>query len=113
MRPTPPRGAAIVVLGPSARALGRRVRDLLPEARLHGPRALPGDWDETYDRVVPHLAGLFVAGKPIVGICASGILVRALAPHLDDKRAEPPVVALAEDGSVPVPLVGGHHGANQ
>ena len=29
-----------------------------------------------------------------------------------DKRAEPPVVALAEDGSAAVPLLGGHHGAN-
>ncbi len=113
MTQTPPRGAAIVVLGPSASALGRRVCDLLPEARLHGPRALAGDWDETYDRVVPHLAELFAAGRSIVGICASGILIRALAPYLDDKHAEPPVVALAEDGSVAVPLLGGHHGANQ
>ena len=40
-------------------------------------------------------------------------LIRALAPLLDDKRAEPPVVALAEDGSVAVPLLGGHHGANR
>ncbi|HXP06474.1 MAG TPA: precorrin-3B C(17)-methyltransferase [Stellaceae bacterium] len=108
-----PNGAAVVVLGPSATVLGRRICDLLPEARLHGPRALAGDWDETYDGVVPHLADLFAAGRPIVGICASGILIRALAAHLDDKRAEPPVVALAEDGSVAVPLLGGHHGANQ
>src|SRR6185312_4925077 len=46
------------------------------------------------------------------GLCASGILIRALAPLLDDKRIEPAVVALAEDGSVAVPLVGGHRGAN-
>lgn len=104
--------AAVVVLGPSGAALGRRVRDLLPGATLHGPRAVAGEWDETYERMVPHLRGLFVAGRPIVGLCASGILVRALAPLLDDKRAEPPVVALAEDGSVAVPLLGGHHGAN-
>jgi cobalt-precorrin 5A hydrolase/precorrin-3B C17-methyltransferase len=108
-----PHGAAVVALGASAAALGRRVCDLLPGAQLHGPRAVAGDWDETYDRVVPHLADLFAAGRPIVGICASGILIRALAPHLDDKRAEPPVVALAEDGSVAVPLLGGHHGANR
>ncbi len=107
-----PDGAAIVVLGRRAAALGRRVRDLLPGARLHGPRTQPGEWDESYDRVVPMLRQLFVAGRPIVGLCASGILVRALAPLLDDKREEPPVVALAEDGSVAVPLLGGHHGAN-
>ena len=32
-------------------------------------------------------------GTPIVGICAAGILIRALAPLLADKRTEPPVVA--------------------
>src|SRR6202043_3169522 len=107
-----PVGAAIIVLGPSGAELGRTVRDLLPGARLYGPRGLAGDWDETYDRVVPQIAELFAAGLPIVGLCASGILIRAIGPLLDDKRAEPPVVALAEDGSVAVPLVGGHHGAN-
>ena len=107
-----PEGAAIVVLGPSGEPLGRRVRDLLPGARLHGPLAVPGEWDEAYDRVVPYLRDLFAAGRPIVGLCASGILIRALAPLVDDKRAEPPVVALAEDGSVAVPLLGGHRGAN-
>src|SRR5262249_24046790 len=65
-----------------------------------------------YDRAVPHLARLFAEGRPIVGVCAAGILIRAVAPLLDDKRAEPPVVALAEDGSVAVPLLGGHHGGN-
>ena len=53
------------------------------------------------------------AGRPIVALCAAGILIRALAPLLADKRAEPPVVAVAEDGSVAVPLLGGHHGANE
>jgi cobalt-precorrin 5A hydrolase/precorrin-3B C17-methyltransferase len=107
-----PAGAAIIVLGPSGAELGRRVRDLLPAARLYGPQGLAGDWGETYERVVPQIAELFAAARPIVGLCASGILIRAIGPLLDDKRAEPPVVALAEDGSVAVPLVGGHHGAN-
>jgi cobalt-precorrin 5A hydrolase/precorrin-3B C17-methyltransferase len=107
-----PQGVAVLVLGPSGAALGRKVRDLLPNARLHGLRRHPGDWDEIYDRLVPHIAALFAAGTPIVGLCASGILIRAVGPLLDDKRAEPPVVALAEDGSAAVPLLGGHHGAN-
>jgi cobalt-precorrin 5A hydrolase / precorrin-3B C17-methyltransferase len=107
-----PHDAAILVLGPSGAALARRMRDLLPGARLHGPRRHPGDWDESYDRLVPHIAALFAAGTPIIGLCASGILIRAIGPLLDDKHAEPPVVALAEDGSVAVPLLGGHHGAN-
>jgi cobalt-precorrin 5A hydrolase/precorrin-3B C17-methyltransferase len=107
-----PERAAIVVLGPSGAALGRRVRDSLPGASLCGPRTVPEDWDEPFDRAASHLAALFVAGRPIVGLCASGILVRILAPLIAAKGEEPPVVALAEDGSVAVPLLGGHRGAN-
>jgi cobalt-precorrin 5A hydrolase/precorrin-3B C17-methyltransferase len=116
MNSVPPTGAAVIALGPGGAALGRRVSAMLPGARLYGPRGKPGvaagDWDEAYDRVVPLLTDLFAAGRPIVGLCASGILIRALAPLIDDKLAEPPVVALAEDGSVAVPLLGGHRGAN-
>jgi len=59
-----------------------------------------------------HCRSLFSAGRPIVGVCAAGILVRILAPLLADKRAEPPVIAMSEDGRAVVPLLGGHHGAN-
>ena len=59
------------------------------------------------------LPRLFLDGTPIVGICAAGILIRILAPHLSDKTVEPPVLAVASDGKSVVPLLGGHHGANQ
>jgi cobalt-precorrin 5A hydrolase/precorrin-3B C17-methyltransferase len=39
-------------------------------------------------------------------------VIRLLAPHLGRTRREPPVIAVAEDGSAVVPLLGGHHGAN-
>ena len=58
------------------------------------------------------IRSLFTEGRPIVGICAAGILIRILAPLLADKRDEPPVVALSEDGASIVPLLGGHRGAN-
>ena len=59
------------------------------------------------------LPRLFRDGMPIVGICAAGILIRILAAHLDDKHEEPPVLAVSADGKSVVPLLGGHHGANQ
>ena len=108
-----PKDIAILVLGPAGAALGRRLQAALPGSRLHGPRARPGDWDESYDRASVHIAGLFAAGHPIVGLCAGGILIRSVAPLLAVKRDEPPVVAVAEDGSAAVPLLGGHHGANR
>jgi cobalt-precorrin 5A hydrolase/precorrin-3B C17-methyltransferase len=103
---------AIVVLGPSAAGLGRQLRAALPGAELHGPHARPEGWDVTYDRAAVHIAGLFAAGRPIVGVCAAGILIRSVAPLLAAKQREPPLVAVAEDGSAVVPLTGGHHGAN-
>jgi cobalt-precorrin 5A hydrolase/precorrin-3B C17-methyltransferase len=59
------------------------------------------------------LPKLFEARTPIVGVCASGILIRFLAGNLRDKQAEPPVLAVSQDGRSVVPLLGGHHGANE
>ncbi len=58
------------------------------------------------------VGSLFRDGTPIIGICAAGILIRLLAPHLADKHVEPPVIAVSRDGRHVVPLLGGHHGAN-
>lgn len=55
----------------------------------------------------------FLAGRPVIGVCAAGILIRLLAPHFGDKHAEPPVIAVSPDGAHVVPLLGGHHGANR
>jgi cobalt-precorrin 5A hydrolase / precorrin-3B C17-methyltransferase len=107
-----PERAAILVLGPSALPLARRLKMLLPGARLHAPAGRGIAADVIFDHAASHIAALFVAGTPIVGLCAAGILIRAVAPLLDDKRQEPPVVAVAEDGSAAVPLLGGHRGAN-
>lgn len=54
----------------------------------------------------------FRSGRPAVLVGAAGIAVRAVAPLLADKAEEPPVLAVAEDGSAVVPLLGGHRGAN-
>ena len=59
------------------------------------------------------MEGRFEAGEPVVAVMAAGIAIRRLAPLLADKRDEPPVVAVAEDGSAVVPLLGGHRGANR
>lgn len=54
----------------------------------------------------------FAAGNPIIGVCAAGIVIRILAPLILAKQIDPPVLAVAEDASVIVPLLGGHRGAN-
>ena len=105
-------GAAIVVLGPGGMDTARRIAAAVAGAEIHGLARRVPDADIAFDDTGEHLRRLFTAGTPIVGICASGILIRLLASCLTDKTAEPPVIAVAEDGSAVVPLVGGHHGAN-
>ena len=109
----PPRAPAVVILDARQAQLARRIAAALPGAAVHGPSDLGTAADVAYERLGPHLAALFRAGTPVVGICAAGILVRLLAPHLTDKGAEPPVLAVAGDGASVVPLLGGHHGANR
>lgn len=103
---------AVVVLGGAGIATARRIVDGLAGAELHAPLAVADDADTPLDEAGDHLRALFAAGRPIVGVCAAGILIRCLAPLLAAKHAEPPVVAVAADGGSVVPLLGGHRGAN-
>ncbi len=80
--------------------------------RVHGRRGRVRRADAFFDATGEHLRELFLSGTPVIGVCAAGILVRSLAPVLSRKGEEPPVVALPEDGSAAVPLLGGHRGAN-
>ncbi len=104
---------AIVVLDQTGLQLAGRIRTFLSHARVHGlaGRASEGA-DEIFDGTADHLRTLFSAGETIIGVCASGILIRSLAPLLGNKHAEPPVIAVSSDGASVVPLLGGHHGAN-
>ncbi len=106
------RPPAIVSLGARSAALALRLRELLPGSEIHAPACADCAADIRFAKATAHIAGLFAAGRPLVGLCASGILIRAVASRLGDKTAEPAVVAVAEDGSAVVPLLGGHHGAN-
>ncbi len=69
--------------------------------------------DSSFSDVRSHLQTCFRGGEPIVAIMASGAIIRLLADVLVDKYSEPPVLAIAEDSSSVVPLLGGHHGANE
>lgn len=105
-------GPAIIVLGESGLGTARRIANAVPGATIHGRATRVPDAAVTFDDTGVHVRGLYDAGTPIIGVCAAGILIRCLAPVLEEKRDEPPVVAVAEDGSAVVPLLGGHRGSN-
>jgi cobalt-precorrin 5A hydrolase / precorrin-3B C17-methyltransferase len=103
---------AIVVLGQGALDTARRIQSIYPGSQVHG-LASRVRADVAYDELGPHLRDLYARGTPIVALCSAGIVIRAIATCLADKRAEPPVLAIAEDGSAVVPLVGGLGGVNR
>jgi len=102
---------AIVILGAGALATARRVQALYAGSQVH---ALQGrvEADVSYSELGAHLRELYARGTPIVALCAAGIVIRCLAPSLSNKGVEPPVLAVAEDGSAVVPLLGGLAGVN-
>lgn len=102
----------VVCLSRSGEATAHRVAKIL-SAQVHGRVDRVDQADAFFDNALEHLRMLFAAGTPIVGVCAAGILVRAVAPLLNDKKTEPPVLAIPDDGSVVLPLLGGHRGANR
>lgn len=104
---------AIVVLDQAAFLMAKSLKMSLERASVHGLAHRVDGADETFVETTSHLRRLFQSGEAIIGVCATGILVRALAPVLKDKQNEPPVIALAADSSVVVPLLGGHNGGNR
>ncbi|NHV31046.1 precorrin-3B C(17)-methyltransferase [Burkholderia sp. D-99] len=105
---TPP---AIVILGAGALDTARRIQARYPGALVHGLASRVAA-DVPFDELSAHLRELYARGLPIVALCAAGIVIRCLAPALADKGVEPPVLAVAEDGSAVVPLLGGLTGVN-
>jgi len=103
---------AVVVLGQNSVAIARKMISVLPGATLYGLAGRTSEVDVSFTNFGETLRELFAAGTPLIGVCAAGILIRTLAPMISDKRQEPPVLAVAEDGSAVVPLLGGLSGVN-
>ena len=102
----------VMALSRSGEAVARKVATALGVA-VHGREGRVDQADAYFANALDHARDLFAAGVPIIGVCASGILIRAVAPLLSDKRSEPPVLSVSDDGSVVIPLLGGHRGANR
>jgi cobalt-precorrin 5A hydrolase/precorrin-3B C17-methyltransferase len=102
---------ALVILGTGALATARRIQALYAGSQVHALRGRV-EADVSYNELGAHLRQLYARGTPIVALCAAGIVIRCLAPSLSNKGVEPPVLAVAEDGSAVVPLLGGLAGVN-
>ena len=103
---------AIVILGQASLATARRIQQVYPAAQIHGLAGRVEGADQVYQAFGETLRELYQQDTPIIALCAAGIVIRTLAPLLLEKGTEPAVLAVAEDGSAVVPLLGGLGGVN-
>jgi len=106
------RRIAIVTLNESSIATARKIQARYADACIYGSRKRVASAEMFYDDFGATLQDLYRNDTAIIALCAAGIAIRSLAPLLALKGAEPPVLAVAEDGSAVVPLLGGLGGVN-
>lgn len=90
---------SIVSLTEIGSRLGEHLGSALNAEHLHKPQPF-GDTMRT----------LYRSGTRLIFITAAGIAVRTLAPVLQNKNLDPPVLVLDERGRFVIPLVSGHEG---
>ncbi|SBS28758.1 cobalamin biosynthesis protein CbiG [Marinomonas aquimarina] len=94
----------IIALTDAGQVLGKRLQTLVPNSELHFK---PKPFAET-------VQDFFREGDALLFICATGIVMRTLAPVIESKLQDPPVLVLDELGRFVIPLLSGHEGgANQ
>lgn len=103
---------AIVILGQGSLATARSIQQVYPGALIHGLAGRVEGADQAYSEFGATVRQLYQQGTPIIALCAAGIVIRTLAALLLEKGEEPAVLAVAEDGSAVVPLLGGLGGVN-
>jgi cobalt-precorrin 5A hydrolase / precorrin-3B C17-methyltransferase len=103
----------IIVLNDASMPIAQTVAGAIDGVEIHGLEKRVGSAPFFFTETITHLQKLFTEGRSIIGVCASGILIRAIGPLLANKGNEPAVIAVAQDGKTVVPLLGGHHGGNK
>jgi cobalt-precorrin 5A hydrolase len=68
---------------------------------------------EVFEYTPDIFSEIFPHTRRIVAIMSMGIVVRSIAPLLEDKWNDPAVVVISPDLAYAIPLIGGHHGANE
>lgn len=103
---------AIVVLSARGYALAERIAAAhrLRRVAVYAPARL--GTGIPYRSLRECVAALFPRVEALVFVGAVGVAVRLVAPYLQDKFTDPPVVVVDEAGRFVVSLLGGHYGAN-
>jgi len=90
----------IVALTEVGQRLALQLQELMPDAQVcYKPQPF-----------AEQVQQFFQQGERLIFICATGIVMRSLAPVLQNKYQDPPVLVLDELGQFVIPLLSGHEG---
>ena len=105
---------ALIALTAQGLRLAEQSLPFLPEGTdIHGLEPRCQGAPILFQDTLSHIVSVFLSGRPIIGICSTAILIRAVAPYLSGKHEAPPIIALSEDGKTVIPLLGSHHGGSE
>lgn len=114
-------GAAIITLGADSIKTGRLILENTENADLYIPEKFCSSADMNHPNIHPYTTGVrqilqeaFQINQTLVCIMAAGIVFRELAPLIHDKRHDPAVLVLDNEGRHVISLLSGHlGGANE
>ena len=105
---------AIYALTPQGARLGRILADKLSGDLFLPARLAASHGAISFDRLLDVVAKNFSLFSAHVFIAATGITVRAIAPHLESKDRDPAVIVVDQEGRHAISLLSGHlGGANE
>lgn len=104
--------AAILFLTSGGRRLARDLSEHLREPCLFGSDSIqsPGTSVETFSSLRSFVKETFFQFDTFYCIMSAGIVTRVFGPLAEDKRKDPAVIVLDEQGEFVVPLLSGHGG---
>lgn len=104
---------AIFILSSGALEAALKIQNIYNDAKIYTTKRINDNDCLQVENFTQALQNSFINGEPIIALCATGIVIRSLAPYLKDKYIEAPVICVAEDGSTVIPLLGANAGANE
>ncbi|MEK1889470.1 MAG: precorrin-3B C(17)-methyltransferase, partial [Phyllobacterium sp.] len=93
---------SIFVLSVRGFETARRIKAGIEDATIFGLEGRVDGADEGFANFGETIRDHYQRGNAIIALCAAGITIRSLAPLLGNKAGEPPVLAVADDGSAVV-----------
>ena len=104
--------AALFAFTERGKATAQRIREVMAdyEAILRAPAKLADAAFEAYEGGLPEYTGTVFDRDALIFVGATGIAVRAIAPHVCSKRSDPAVICLDEKGTFVIPILSGHIG---